>query len=217
MNTNLIRAAVVVCLLTLIPNIANAFYAAHMGRWTSRDPLSERLGVGSPLHAGNTFVDRDSVRNFSAPQQAAIIDSSTEMQMRNLYEYCHGNPVVGDDPSGLFDPFFGWNYGNYCGYNKRATCPPGSGAKPVDAIDAACERHDCCLATLRDCWKITSCDKKLCNEAHDAYNFGCKQSYAGNPAAVAACKKAAQDVAFAFCWFWDGVPGQDPPILIGPQ
>ncbi len=105
MNKNLIRAAVVVCLLTLIPNIANAFYAAHMGRWTSRDPLVERIG-GSGFMTGDSFVSRDgrlfdsSIQSTGARNTGAIWNDGY-VDGYNLYEYVGSGPLTGSDPSGL--------------------------------------------------------------------------------------------------------------------
>ena len=104
----------------------------------------------------------------------------------------------GTDPTGMF---LGYGYGNYCGYSRAARCPPGSGVKPIDAVDAACERHDCCLARWYDCWKVTSCDSKLCSEVYDAYDFGCVQSYPGDKKKQDACKDAASKIGAVFCWF----------------
>lgn len=104
----------------------------------------------------------------------------------------------GTDPSGML---FGFGYGKYCGFSRRATCPPGTGPKPNDAVDAACERHDCCLGRWYDCWKLTSCDSKLCSEVFDAYDFGCAQSYPGDKKKQDACKDAASKIGAAFCWF----------------
>jgi len=114
------------------------------------------------------------------------------------YKYADNKPTTHVDPSGLL---FGYGYGKYCGYSRKASCPPGSGPRPDDAIDAACERHDCCLKTGWDCWKLTSCDSKLCSESFDAYNFGCAQSYPNDPKKRDACKDAAVTIGGAFCWF----------------
>ncbi len=103
------------------------------------------------------------------------------------------------DPSGML---LGYGYGNFCGFSRRASCPPGTSVKkPIDAVDAACERHDCCLERWYHCWKLTSCDAKLCSEVFDAYDFGCAQSYPGDKKKQDACKDAASKIGAVFCWF----------------
>jgi hypothetical protein len=121
------------------------------------------------------------------------------------YTYAENNPVNVTDPSGLF---VGWGYGNYCGWNRRAKCPPGSGPKPIDAVDAACERHDCCVPSWKQCWKWTFCSAQICSDIWDAYYFGCEQGHPGNQPSIDACKQAAQQVGSIFCW---QIPGVDPP------
>ncbi len=104
----------------------------------------------------------------------------------------------GTDPSGKF---LGWGYGNYCGFSRAATCPPGSGPRPIDHVDAACERHDCCQATIWTCnpYHLVKCSRALCLEVWDGWNFGCAQSWPNNMTKRDDCRRAAWDIMFVFC------------------
>lgn len=66
-----------------------------------------------------------------------------------------GKPSMAAGPQ--IDPGAGLIHGNYCGVGGR------SGARPVDALDAACMRHDACTsdAGLSPC----SCNQRLQREA----------------------------------------------------
>jgi hypothetical protein len=94
MYMNLMRALLVVCSVVLIPNIASAYYAAHMGRWTSRDPFGQIGRIGTEMMPASQsaagFVDRD---RFDP-----MADYYPGM---NLYEYASSVPTVNTDPSGL--------------------------------------------------------------------------------------------------------------------
>lgn len=127
-------------------------------------------------------------------------DALSYLDGSNLYRYVMNSPTTLVDPSGLL---LGYGYGNFCGFSRNpgGMCPAGTGPKkPIDAVDAACERHDCCLNRLRDCWKVTSCNAQLCSEVWDAYFGGCQQSYRNDPAKVKDCKTAACTIAGTFCW-----------------
>lgn len=97
MNVNLMRALVVTCSTILIPNIASAFYAAHMGRWTSRDSFGEdtRMGMESPPDAGLRlgFISRDRFDSTPGYQDGM-----------NLYQYARSTPTNALDPSGQLVP-----------------------------------------------------------------------------------------------------------------
>jgi RHS repeat-associated protein len=124
----------------------------------------------------------------------------------NRYLYVRNNPVNLTDPSGRL---FGYGYGNFCGFSKKAHCPPGSSmVAPIDSVDAACERHDCCMARILDLWKCTSCSAELCTGVWDAFYGGCAQSHYGNPARISACKQAATTIGSLFCWL---APDVEPP------
>lgn len=124
----------------------------------------------------------------------------------NQYLYVRNNPANNVDPSGLYA------YGNFCGLFQHANCPPGTGPKkPIDAVDGACERHDCCSGPWHAIFYWGCCSARLCSELHDAYDFGCAQSYPGNKDKIEACKKAAMEIGWVFCWPWTGgVPGFGP-------
>jgi hypothetical protein len=103
------------------------------------------------------------------------------------------------DPSGLQ---FGWDYGNFCSAGKKAICPPGSGPlKPIDAVDAACERHDCCHNRWWTCnpYHISKCSGALCQEVLDAWHFGCVQSWGTNDKKACECQIAALEIGLLFC------------------
>jgi hypothetical protein len=116
----------------------------------------------------------------------------------NLYGYGSGKPLNGADPYGLL---FGWGYGKYCGFSRRASCPPGSGPPPDDALDAACERHDCCQCSwwTANPYHISKCSGQLCQESLDAWHFGCQQSYPKDDRKACDCEKAAVQVGLLFC------------------
>jgi RHS repeat-associated protein len=105
----------------------------------------------------------------------------------NLVEYVRDNPMNRADPTGLF---FGFGYGNYCGYSRspEGRCDstwrwPGSGrrgAPPIDEVDAACLWHDCCLFSW---WKVILyprrcyCNLSFCSQVRIADcrgNPGCE-------------------------------------------
>lgn len=108
------------------------------------------------------------------------------------YVYASNLPTRATDPTGLF-----LNYGNYCGLSRN-----GPGA-PVDAIDAACKKHDACLATAWD-WanpvKQCVCNIQFCIDAVDARDGGCNAS-----ADPIACKDYAS-VITTLCGLGSGYP-----------
>jgi hypothetical protein len=87
------RAMFLVIVTAVIPNIASAYYAAHMGRFTSRDPFGEvmRIGAGTPTDSGTGigFIARDRFSSTPGYQDGM-----------NLYEYVRSTPTIALDPSG---------------------------------------------------------------------------------------------------------------------
>jgi len=91
----------------------------------------------------------------------------------NLYGYAAANPVANCDPSGLRIGL--WGYGEYCGLFLIAPClgvdQPRPGINPIDDIDAACAKHDCCLMTAVEfanpCRQF-SCNWALCTAIKNA-------------------------------------------------
>ena len=132
----------------------------------------------------------------------------------NLYRYVSNRTPNFSDPSGLFDLWLGWEYGNYCGSHKVGRDPndPTKKLPPIDPLDAACLRHDLCQATRWTCnpFHIYVCSKRLCQDAMNAYYFGCKTS-----STYAECTVAALQVMALFCLV-SGlplVPQPAPPAL----
>ena len=103
------RGLLVVCAVVLIPNIGSAYYAAHMGRWTSRDPMADRI-EGSRLTNSGAVLPRDvpvydggTVVSMTpswdqGPQEYGYTDGY------NLYQYVRSNPTAHTDPTGLIPP-----------------------------------------------------------------------------------------------------------------
>jgi hypothetical protein len=184
MNMNPIRVMAVAFLVALLPSISSAFYAAHMGRFTTRDPFADRISVAT-IPDGSSIVSRDIIpHSFSVQTEVPTANKSTEEQTHNLYEYTGGNPVIRSDPSGLF---FGWGYGNYCGWSRN-----GQNGPPIDATDTCCQAHDNCQATWWTCnpYSIWSCSNDLCHCAEKAATTGCK---------TLECRRAAREIQVLFC------------------
>ncbi len=177
------------------------------GTWLIRDPLGSN--ISKKVYE---FVDSDPVEppsdgpilGYSHQRVTPLYKQHQEDNLRfaertNLYGYVVNNPVNLTDPSGLM---FGWGYGNFCGFSRKATYPPGSGPrKPIDAVDAACERHDCCQRSWWTCksYHISKCSGALCQELLDAWHFGCAQSWGADKKKACACEIAALQAGTLFC------------------
>ncbi len=95
MNARRFALALVVAAISLsAAQEASAYYAAHMGRFTSRDPAGEvgRFGGGMPPSAGVAmgFVDRGRYGPMAAYDDGM-----------NLYQYVRSTPTMMVDPHGL--------------------------------------------------------------------------------------------------------------------
>lgn len=94
MNKRLSLTLVVACLCLSVAEQASAYYAAHMGRFTSRDPNGEigRFAMEMPPDAGISvgLVDRDQFDPMAAYDDGL-----------NLYQYVQSRPVDEIDPMGL--------------------------------------------------------------------------------------------------------------------
>ncbi len=115
---NLKYAALVACSVSLVPNIASAYYAAHMGRWTSRDPSGTHGKLGrdimSGLESSGRFVARDALSPTISDHRIIAVGY---LDGFNLYEYIHSTPPKGSDPSGLFSWPWPGN-GQFCNNSK---------------------------------------------------------------------------------------------------
>lgn len=123
MNGSFARAMLVVAAITVVPSTASAYYAAHMGRFTSRDPFGEamRIGVGIPNDSGIGFIVRDQ-----------IDPAANYHDGMNLYQYTMSNPIVRTDPSGqYFTAPPGYPYPGYPGPPIDPTKVPPGGPYPI--------------------------------------------------------------------------------------
>jgi hypothetical protein len=131
MNKNLTCTLVVAFSAVLIPNIASAFYAAHMGSWTSRDPYAEvmwRTGMTKAPEVGARFFARDRYNPTAAYHDGM-----------NLYEYVRSSPVKYTDAQGTKITCIG-NSG-FCalGFGGSAglfTCSDDCGSPPAQVLCA---------------------------------------------------------------------------------
>jgi hypothetical protein len=96
MNMNLTRTFVVALSAVLIPNMAHAFYAAHMGRFTTRDPFGEMLRIGSEVFPPSSSVGLQP--GFIARDQFRFTPGYADGY--NLYQYVQSDPIMRFDPSG---------------------------------------------------------------------------------------------------------------------
>jgi RHS repeat-associated protein len=85
----------------------------------------------------------------------------------NTYGYVENRPLIAIDPSGRFPTAI---YGQWCGpdwtggfiteFNKLTAAQRRSVKQPVDAVDAACEKHDKCYAHCRE-WNRCSPNERV--------------------------------------------------------
>jgi RHS repeat-associated protein len=170
-------------------------WVGELGYYLDIDRLAYYLRARPYNPAIARFVSRDPVEFFDS---------------YNLYEYVRNRPTIDIDPSGLV---LGFNYGRYCGFNKVG---PG---RPDDSLDAACQRHDRCLATWKEwinpCLQIY-CNNKLCDEARKALKSGCKADWPGNPTKQKECEAAAMAIAGALCTLLLQSPDEDEIVRQPP-
>ena len=161
------------------------YYLSDLGRFCSRDPVARGVSL-APLSSHEEPFFRESVEDEILKQTV------------NPYQYSGSAPLTKLDPTGLL---FGWGYGNYCGWSRR-----GQKGPPVDALDAACKRHDKCQASWWTCnpYHLAKCTGLLCSDAIKARRFGCAQSHTSSIKRHE-CRKAAFDVIALFCPFSNSV------------
>ena len=146
------------------------FYDPWLQRWLNRDPIDE-LGFTllttrrPPIPTVDLDDDETGIRPIGRPSKPNEL---------NLYAFVENRPTTEIDPSGLF---LGFGYGKYCGWSKRG---PGD---PEDAVDAACQKHDNCLARPLDACKFKFCNVRFCKDVAKAKCHGDK-----------ACKKAKRTI-----------------------
>jgi hypothetical protein len=94
MNKRCSLAILVACFSLAVAEEASAYYAAHMGRFMSRDPNGDigRFGTETPRDSGMAtgFIDRDQF------DPMAQYDDGM-----NLYQYVNSSPLIYVDPLGL--------------------------------------------------------------------------------------------------------------------
>ena len=109
----------------------------------------------------------------------------------DLFRYAKTNPITNSDRMGtqVIPP----NNTNWCGFARY-----GQNGGPVNCIDEACQRHDYCLATWKDCWRVGYCNAALCQAAKKCSFTGCGFDWR--------CRWVASQVRIAFCT----ILGADP-------
>jgi len=134
------------------------YYMPNLQRWLNRDPLGEE-GFEGIVGNRSQWIDTSHSEDRWTPDAP------------NLYLFVENRPTMEIDAFGLL---LGFGHGNWCGYSRS-----GEGGYPIDAVDAACEKHDKCLATWPDACKFKFCNVKFCADVAGANCHGNK-----------ACKKA---------------------------
>lgn len=131
MNIKLMRTLVVAFSTVLIPNIASAFYAAHMGRFTSRDPIADRMGTSTREDFSASFA-----RTWNTIERDP---ASSYRDGTNLYQYVNSSPTIAVDPFGL-ESFA------VCGSHVNPQGPPGETTgqqtKRCCASKCGCNHYD---------------------------------------------------------------------------
>lgn len=131
MNKRFSLTLVVSCLCLSVTEQASAYYAAHMGRFTSRDPNGEigRFGTGMPPDSGMAmgFMDRDQFdpANVFNRKRGQFDPIAVYHDGMNLYQYVRSNPILLTDPSGLAPPPSFWDqYFYFCEWGNSAPADP---------------------------------------------------------------------------------------------
>ena len=125
-------------------------YDADLGRWISRDPISERGGLNLYGYVGNNVPIRSDPLGLQVPIPGPA-------------------PTPWPTPAPP-PPDAAW-YGNYCG--------PGGSGVPIDCLDQGCKEHDDCYAGCGasgiggvmlggNC--VQECDRRLCAAAKNCGN-----------------------------------------------
>jgi hypothetical protein len=143
-----------------------------MGRWTSRDPIADRIGGPNRAYTG-AFISRDTggyndngmpndtwnaaqVGYANPVAKTARIGTGQYRDGYNLYEYVRGNPIIYTDPSGLL---------------IAPIRPPGVPKHCWDIFQAclheAAERYDKCI---EDGHPQKDCEEKWDEEIVDCEN-----------------------------------------------
>jgi hypothetical protein len=96
MNTKCIRLFVNCFSVALFPNIVSAYYAAHIGRFTTRDPYGDTVRIGTEMEAP---PDAGTRMEFIARDQFDPL--AVYHDGMNLYQYAWSAPTGNSDSSGL--------------------------------------------------------------------------------------------------------------------
>jgi RHS repeat-associated protein len=155
------------------------------GRFLSRDPIGR-------VSKENALIRMPLVQFVGVVTERSFVEEKV-VQETHPYQFLGGKCLAEQDSTGLL---FGWGYGNYCGFSRR-----GQNGPPIDFIDAACKRHDSCqpYLSIKLCYQIPYCSAVLCQDAWDAYEFGCAYSYPGRGQGYRDCQRAASDIRALFC------------------
>jgi RHS repeat-associated protein len=128
----------------------------------------------------------------------------------SLYVYVSNSPLTYCDHTGLAPlPPTPVGYGYYCGPSRKASCvKDSSGAwvpapspvpnpAPIDALDAACMFHDCCLFGI---WQVL-CVSKICNKyfCDTIKLLNCHTMYPSDPIMEHHCDVMMGQAKYWFC------------------
>jgi hypothetical protein len=102
-------------------------------------------------------------------------------------------------------------YGNYCGFSQKGICERRPGVSgwfpkpppynnPIDALDAACLAHDCCLFGARE-WVLEFCGLRTCNSGlcSAARAINCTSLYPGAEDKRYRCENMKNKIRDFFC------------------